>query len=59
MGMMQTADNSVYPVKHVGDLAISPLKGNPRVLENVYHVPGMKLSVSSADYGSGSLRSLW
>ena len=42
-----TADNTVHPVEHVGDLTISPMKGGSKVLENVYHVPGMKKNLVS------------
>ncbi|KAL8153640.1 hypothetical protein V2J09_011400 [Rumex salicifolius] len=42
-----TADNTMHPVQHVGDLTISPWKGGSKVLEDVYHVPGMKKNLVS------------
>ncbi|KAL8138008.1 hypothetical protein V2J09_004009 [Rumex salicifolius] len=42
-----TANNTMHPVQHVGDLTISPCKGGSKVLEDVYHVPGMKKNLVS------------
>ncbi|KAL8161569.1 hypothetical protein V2J09_013058 [Rumex salicifolius] len=42
-----TTDNTMHPVQHVGDLTISPWRGGSKVLEDVYHVPGMKKNLVS------------
>ncbi|OAE26855.1 hypothetical protein AXG93_4360s1050 [Marchantia polymorpha subsp. ruderalis] len=42
-----TADNTVHPVKHVGDLRVITAKGNSHILEDVYHVPRMKKNLIS------------